>query len=129
MIVLDTSVWIEFLKNNPEYFSKVKYLLENQQVLAIECIFGELLQGAKNKRKIKIISLYWENLPKLKFENGWILAGIYSFTNKLTSQGVGIIDSFIISSARNSNAQIWSLDKKLNSLLKKEDKFNFSLLD
>ena len=81
MIILDTSVWIEFLKNNPEYFSKVKYLLENQQVLAIECIFGELLQGAKNKREIEIISLYCENLPKIKIENGWIQAGIYSSVN------------------------------------------------
>lgn len=125
MIVLDTSVWIEFLKNNTEYFSKVKYLLENQQVLAIECIFGELLQGAKNKREIEIISLYWENLPKSKIENGWIQAGIYSSVNKLTSRGVGIIDSYIITSARNNNARIWSLDKKLNSLLKKEERFNF----
>ena len=52
MIILDTSVWIEFLKNNPEYFSKIEYLLENQQVLAVECIFGELLQGEKNKSEI-----------------------------------------------------------------------------
>ena len=124
MIVLDTSVWIEFLKNNPEYFSKVKYLLENRQVLAVECIFGELLQGAKNKREVEIISLYWESLPKVKTENGWIQAGIYSSVNKLTSKGVGIIDSYIITAARNNNARIWSLDKKLNSLLKKEEIFN-----
>ena len=125
MIILDTSVWIEFLKNNPEYFSKVNYLLENRQVLAIECIFGELLQGAKNKREIEIISLYWENLPKAKTVNGWIQAGIYSSVNKLTSKGVGLIDSYIITSARKNNARIWSLDKKLNSLLKKEELFHF----
>lgn len=124
MIILDTSVWIEFLKNSPEYYSKVKYLLENQQVLAVECIFGELLQGAKNKREVEIISLYWESLPKVKTENGWIQAGIYSSVNKLTSKGVGIIDSYIITAARNNNARIWSLDKKLNSLLKKEEIFN-----
>ena len=129
MIIPDTSVWIEFLKNNPEYFAKVKHLLENQQILAVECIFGELLQGAKNKREIEIISLYRENLPKIEIGNGWIQAGIYSSANKLISRGVGIIDSYIIISARNSNSQIWSLDKKLNSLLKKEEIFNFSLLD
>ncbi len=124
MIILDTSVWIEFLKNSPEYYSKVKYLLGNQQVLAVECIFGELLQVAKNKREVEIISLYWESLPKVKTENGWIQAGIYSSVNKLTSKGVGIIDSYIITAARNNNARIWSLDKKLNSLLKKEEIFN-----
>ena len=123
MIILDTSIWIEFLKNNPEYYSKVKDLLENRKVLAIECIFGELLQGAKSKREIEIISLYWENLPKAIIENGWIEAGKYSSTNKLTSIGVGIIDSFIIVTARKVNAPIWSLDKKLNSLLNNEEKY------
>ena len=123
MIILDTSIWIEFLKNNPEYYSKVKDLLENRKILAIECIFGELLQGAKNKREIEIISLQWENLPKAIIENGWIEAGKYSSINKLTSIGVGIIDSFIIVTARKVNAQIWSLDKKLNSLLNKEEKY------
>jgi len=123
MIILDTSIWIEFLKNNPEYYSKVKDLLENRKVLAIECVFGELLQGAKNKREIEIISLYWENLPKEIIENGWIEAGKYSSINKLTSIGVGIIDSFIIVTARKVNAPIWSLDKKLNSLLNKEEKY------
>ncbi len=123
MIILDTSIWIEFLKNNPEYYSKVKVLLENRKILAIECIFGELLQGAKSKREIEIISLYWENLPKAIIENRWIEAGKYSSINKLTSIGVGIIDSFIIITARKVNAHIWSLDKKLNSLLTKEERY------
>ncbi len=127
MIILDTSIWIEFLKNNPAYYLPVKGLLENRRVLAIECIFGELLQGAKNKREIEVISLYWDNLPKAAMENGWIEAGIYSSLNKLTSHGVGIIDCFIIVTARKVNAQIWSLDKKLNSLLKKEEYFIFSI--
>ncbi len=124
MIILDTSVWIEFLKNNPDYFSDVKSLLENQQVLAVECIFGELLQGAKSKREIEILSLYWENLPKAVVENGWIEAGIFSSKNKLPSKGIGIIDSFIIISARKYEARIWSLDKKLNSILTKAERFD-----
>ncbi len=123
MIIPDTSIWIEFLKNNPEYFSTVKDLLENRKVLAIECIFGELLQGAKNKREIEIISLYWENLPKAIIENGWIEAGKYSSQNKLTSHGVGLIDSLIIVTAKKVHTRVWSLDKKLNSLLKKEERF------
>jgi len=123
MIILDTSIWIEFLKNNPGYYSKVKELLENRKVLAIECIFGELLQGAKSKRELEIISLYWDNLPRAIIENGWIEAGKYSSINKLITIGVGLIDSFIIVTARKFNASIWSLDKKLNSLLKKEEKY------
>jgi predicted nucleic acid-binding protein len=125
MVIIDTSIWIEFLKSNNLYYSAVKSLIENQRVFALESIFGELLQGAKNKREIKIISLYWENLPKPGIQEPFIEAGIYSSSNKLTSKGIGLIDSVIIISARKSNALIWSLDKKLNSLLKSSEKYKF----
>jgi predicted nucleic acid-binding protein len=123
MIILDTSVWIEFFKNNPVINPPVKSFLENQKILALECIFAELLQGAKNKREIDIISLYWDNLPHYSKQHHWIEAGIYSSRNKLHSKGIGLIDCVIIISARNANARIWSLDKKLNSVLKKEELF------
>jgi predicted nucleic acid-binding protein len=125
MIILDTSLWIEFLKHNEKYYSHIVYLLENQKVIAVECIFGELLQGAKNKREIDIISLYYENLPKAFVNDGWLKAGIYSSANKLISKGVGLIDCFIIITARLYKAKIWSLDKKLNSLLSENEKYTF----
>jgi len=49
MIILDTSVWIEHLKNNQAFFPKTSKLLESREILAVECIFGELLQGVKKK--------------------------------------------------------------------------------
>ena len=127
MIVIDTSVWIEFLKQNPLYASKVDELLENREVLAVEVIFGELLQGAKNKREKKIITDYWKTLPKCSQENVWIEAGKYSSENKLFSKGIGLIDCAIIISARKHHAKIWSLDKKLNDILGEEEKFVYSL--
>jgi predicted nucleic acid-binding protein len=123
MIVLDTSIWIEFLKHHPDIYPEVKLLLEKNQVLAIECIFGELLQGAKNKRERDIISLYWENLPKPEQENIWIDAGLFSSENKLFSKGIGLIYTVILLTARSHNAKIWTLDKKLITLLKREEKY------
>jgi len=125
MIVIDTSIWIEFLKHNHQYFPEVKNLLEKQRVLAVECIFGELLQSAKNKRERELLVHYWENLPKCSDKNIWIEAGIFSSENKLFSKGVGLIDCAIIISARKSSSQVWSLDKKLNSLLGREEKYSF----
>jgi predicted nucleic acid-binding protein len=127
MIVIDTSVWIEFLRQNPLYASKVEVLLENREVLAVEFIFGELLQGAKNKREKKMITDYWKTLPKCSQENVWIEAGKYSSENKLFSKGIGLIDCAIIISARKHHAKIWSLDKKLNDILGEEEKFVYSI--
>ena len=122
MIIIDTSIWIEFFKNNPEYQAAVKSLLEEQKVLAIECVFAELLQGAKNKREREILSSYWENLPKYECGDIWIDAGRFSSENKLVSKGIGLIDCVIVVSAKNSGSKIWSLDKKLNSILKKDER-------
>ena len=117
MIILDTSIWIEFLKGNPYYFMVVRQLLENQEIIAVEYIFGELLQGAKKKKESEIIKQYWENLPKIKHEGLWIKAGEYFSENNLISKGVGLIDAAIIIDAQRINVQIWTLDKKLNSIL------------
>ena len=49
MIILDTSVWIEFLKNNQNFYPRIVKLMENMEIMAVECVFGELLQGVKNE--------------------------------------------------------------------------------
>jgi len=123
MIILDTSIWIEHLKNNPNYFPKICKLLENGEVLAVECIFGELLQGVKNKNEREIIQKYWKHLPKEKYENIIIEAGEYSANNKLLNHGVGLIDSIIIMHGIKSRSKIWTLDKRLSKVLPAELKY------
>ena len=123
MIIVDTSVWIEFLKHNSPTFFLLEALLENRQVLGVECIFGELLQGALNKKEREIIKSYWHNIPKGDEQGIWIEAGQYSSEHKLTARGVGLIDAAIVCAARKNNAQIWSLDKKLNRLLQVHELF------
>jgi predicted nucleic acid-binding protein len=112
MIILDTSIWIEHLKNNPQFFPKVCILLESREVLAVECVFGELLQGVKNKTEKETIKKFWTHLPKEYFKNIIIEAGEYSSTNKLLDQGVGLIDAIILMHGIKSNAKIWTLDNK-----------------
>jgi predicted nucleic acid-binding protein len=123
MIVPDTSVWIEFLKFNEPYYSELKHLLEKRQVLGISCVFGELLQGIKTKREREIVLAYWQYIDKKDESNLFIDAGNYSNKNKLLSKGLGLIDVVIIQFAINNNSKIWSLDKKLISVIPEELKF------
>lgn len=124
MILVDTSVWVDFLKRKPFFFPTLQTLIETQSVVTAGCVFGELLQGAKNSREQNIILGYWENLPK-RVEGGiWIEAGLLSSTHKWFSQGVGLIDAFLICFARTYQLQIWTLDKKLLSVLKPAEVFS-----
>lgn len=117
IIILDTSVWIEYFKGNDEYFEICQQLIEKGEVKTIELIFAELLQGAKNKRETDIIKSYFELIPKVEIGQLCILAGEYSQHEKLFSKGIGLIDACIITAAISSGSKLWTLDKKIIAFL------------
>ena len=123
MILVDTTIWVEFLKGHQPYLYQMKQLLEDRQVLAVEPVFGELLQGAKDDRERRIIVGFWENLPKNRVQDVWVKAGELSSRNKWIDHGIGLIDAVLIITARDSSAKVWSLDKKLKSVLHKNENF------
>jgi len=120
MIILDTSVWIAFFKKQPAVFQQARTLIEDGEVLAIECVFGELLQGARNRREGDTILAFWNHLAKFDEQGIWIEAGKYSGENRLLSKGVGLIDAVLIVSALRMKAKIWTFDRKLLAVLGSE---------
>ena len=123
MIILDTSIWIEHLKNNQNYFPRISRLLEGAEILAVECVFGELLQGVKNKTEKEILLNFWKHLPKKYYENIIAEAGEYSAKNKLLAHGVGLIDTIILMHGIKSNSKIWTLDTNFLRVIPKEIKY------
>ncbi len=84
----------------------------------MECIFAELLQGSVNKTERNIIREFWKNLPKYPEDEIFLKAGEESSKNNWINKGIGLIDSTVIMSARETGSMIWSLDKKINKILK-----------
>ena len=117
MILADTSIWIEFLRAREPAFSAMAPLLEQQAILGLQCVFGELLQGARTVAERRTITAYWESVPKSDERELWIEAGQYSGESNLLSKGVGLIDAAIIVAARRSGAKVWTLDEKLMRVL------------
>jgi predicted nucleic acid-binding protein len=120
LIILDTSVWIEFLKKHEPYFTTIAPLLEEKAVLAVECVFGELLQGVRKEGEQNIILRYWRHLPKVEYPEIGIEAGIYSNENKLIDRGVGLIDAIILLHGIKSGLKIWTLDGNFIKIIPKE---------
>jgi len=119
MILVDTSVWIEFFRGNEPYKTELQKLIEQNNVITSEVIFGELLQGAKNKREREVLEAYWNNLKSISLDGLWVKAGKRSSEKKLTSKGIGLIDCVLIESAEKSMSKIWTLDKKLRNSITK----------
>jgi predicted nucleic acid-binding protein len=117
MIILDTSVWIEFLRGREPCLSEVTALLENGDVLSSEPVFAELLQGARDKHERDTILAFWENLPKAD-ERGMLLrAGLRSGLQKWYAQGVGLIDAAVATLAADTGSPVWTLDQGLKGIL------------
>ena len=119
MILVDTSVWIEFLRQNNEPIEQQMIReIDKGVVIAVSPVFGELLQGVKNEREEKIILDLWDDLLKINEDQMFIEAGRLSFLHKLNSRGVGLIDCAILAAAKMNKLQIWSMDKKLLEVAK-----------
>jgi predicted nucleic acid-binding protein len=112
MIILDTSVWIEYFNRNESYKSSIDNLLRSKSILAFDFIFGELLQRSKEHEKAKLTGL-WEILPKVNINGIGFYAGQYSSENKCYEKGIGLIDCAIIYATIESKSLLWTLDKKI----------------
>ncbi|TGK81969.1 PIN domain-containing protein [Leptospira noumeaensis] len=117
MILVDTSIWIEFFRGKEPFFSKLTGLIETSEVIAHEVVFGEILQGCKNKTEHEFVLDYWENLNNVFSNGAFIKAGSLSFDEKHFKYGIGIIDSILIYETKMRNLKLWTLDKKILKVL------------
>ena len=113
MILVDTSVWIEFLRGRQPYFKYLLFLLHHNEVVTIEPIFAELIQGALSKWEVKMIKDYYDSLENTHQEELLVKAAIESSKNKWTSKGIGLVDSTVLMTALQTKTPVWSLDKNL----------------
>lgn len=125
MILADTSVWIEYLREKSPYKQILRHHLEQGNIITTAAIFGELLQGASSQKDADRILSYFNALPQIESDAAlWIEAGLLSYSKKARSRGIGLVDMAIVCSARRRGARIWSRDKTLLTLLTKEEKYH-----
>lgn len=109
MILADTSVWIDHLRrDNPQ----LKALLLANEVLTHPFVVGEIACGALHNRTE--ILQYLAALPEVHLaEHSEVLRLIEE--EKLYRRGLGLVDAYLIASARLTGCRLWTLDKQLAS--------------
>jgi len=113
MILVDTSIWIDHLRQTDQHLS---FLLNNGHVLTHPAVIGELACGnIKNrKRFLNLIS----RLPHAKqATDDEVLFFIEN--NQLMGKGMGYIDAHLLAStALTQSARLFSKDKRLTKSAK-----------
>jgi tRNA(fMet)-specific endonuclease VapC len=111
-IIVDTSVWIEYLKNKPTLAEILDRQLLAGDIFTVGPVIAELLQGAKTEKDYRMLKNSIDGLPFIEtsFEN-WALAGDISYKLRQKGITIPITDCVIAAVAIYNNASVMTYDR------------------
>ena len=111
MVLVDTSVWIDHLRNDNQTLS---WLLQRNLVVIHPLIIGELACGnLQNRSELLRLWQSLESMPTLTDEETLFFID----KNQLMGKGVGYIDIQLLASIKLSKGvKLWTLDKRLAAI-------------
>ncbi len=125
MILIDTSVWIEFFRQNEPFSSQVSTLLAEQKVITVEPVFSELMFGVITAQEKSVIKTFWQILPRIEFSaDSMFEASSFPFQNNSQELKIGLIDTVIINSAKKGGHLLWTLDERIISIVDNSQLFH-----
>jgi hypothetical protein len=115
MVLVDTSVWIRFLTGREPYAGGLDRLLDRDEVIGHDMVFGELLIGDRSGRA-NLLEAYAQMVraPAVAHEE------VVTFVRhrRLQGRGAGWIDVHLLASAVVGRLQLWTADQNLAELAK-----------
>lgn len=108
MILVDTSVWIEYLRRGQP---RLSLLLDAGTVTGHPFVAGEVACGHLLDR-FEVLELF-RRLPQVPVVPHWAALQLLE-VERLYGRGLGWIDLHLIASARSSGCGLWSLDGALS---------------
>ena len=70
MFLVDSSAWIEYLRQNgsPKVKARVREILQKEDAASCGVVVVEILRGAKNERDFRALSASLQSLPQLAID-------------------------------------------------------------
>lgn len=112
-VLVDTSIWINYLKGQKSQFSdKVDEILTSSVIIVPKVAIAELIKGAKSEKEIKAIEQLLEAFHIIdSTRNTWIKAGKLSFSLKRSGITINLVDCYIAILSIENNCKIFSIDE------------------
>ena len=107
MVLVDTSIWIDHLREGNHPLSR---LLDQDRVLMHEMVAGELACGTLADRKGLLAQ--FSKLPQLPLiPSREVMAFIENHT--VMGKGIGLVDANLLASTMRAGRKIWTRDRNL----------------
>jgi predicted nucleic acid-binding protein len=113
MVLVDTSIWIRFLAGTKPYALKLDRLLEQDDVVGHELVYGELLIGGRGGRS-KLLEAYAQMEQASLVPHRDVV--LFARARELAGRGLGWIDTHLLASALVGGFELWTADSSLASL-------------
>lgn len=116
MILVDTSVWIDFLREGDD---EVARLLDRSAVLSHPCVVGELALGNMRNRT-EVLGLLRQLPQAIVAEHDEVFRLIDE--RRLHGRGIGYVDAQLLAACRlTPDARLWTRDGRLAALARRLD--------
>jgi predicted nucleic acid-binding protein len=109
MVLVDTAVWIAFLRGQPTIVAALTELLEAERVLGHPFVAGELLLGSSGTDAV--LEEYAQLRQGPIVAHGEVVAFVAA--HGFARQGLGWVDVHLLAAAILTRAQVWTLDRAL----------------
>jgi len=116
-IIVDTSVWIEYLKNSPPIAENLDQLLLAGNIYTVGPVIAEILQGAKTEKDYRLLENNLGGLPLIETKvEDWIKAGKISYELRKRGITITLTDCLIAAVAIHQNASVMTYDRHFESI-------------
>ena len=113
MVLVDTSVWIRFYRDQHPYAAELERLLQLKEVAGHDLIYGELLMGDPGGHGRRLVE-YSSMRQTATIAHGEVVAFVRA--RRLHGRGVGWIDVNLVASAIAARAKLWTADHNLHTM-------------
>ena len=110
MVLVDTSIWIRFLAGGKSFARELDRLLEQNEVVGHELVYGELLIGDRGGRA-KLLEPYARMHQAATVAHAEVVT--FAHSRQLLGRGLGWIDVHLLASAVLARLRLWTADASL----------------
>ena len=119
MIVVDTSVWVDFFKgHDPKVKTKLIDLIDSDQVILVYPVFLELLAGARKSDAQKLKYFLSALNVQMVTAESWFQVEKWIDIARGKGQTFSVMDLLIAAVSDRQSASIWSLDRDFVGMAK-----------
>jgi predicted nucleic acid-binding protein len=117
-ILIDTSVWIEYFRNQSVgLVGLVEKMAKNGEICVPRVVMAELIQGAKSEKEISVIGEFMEAFTIVdQTDQTWLKAGRLSYELKRKGKNINLTDCYIAVLAQENDCAVLTLDRHFKDI-------------